>query len=258
MTFKHCQQGETFVSSNIVKKFQLEPLDGRVRLVWKLSSGAKTYETEFVVRDGLNNDFTLGPEIVDRQFNLPGPTGPSQVHQSPSYGLEHAKLEVAFPDDSSEGSADTGSVSWISEGESSQTSFKREFKSLLKSFSINLKEEAGKATETAAAQLVRKSRRRVTFIIWKEIYGINSGESLAGALDQTRLSKAKKLEEALRRMTSQEGQPPLANDVQTSEQQVDNDSSDDEDEYDKLVNLQQVKRFLINSQAFTTFQQQFE
>lgn len=94
---------------------------------------------------------------------------------------------VSIPDDSSEGSADTRSISWISEVQSSQTSFpdtlgapeefadlllhhegliplfnkageqvdgksfKKQFKFLLKIFSADLAKEAGKATETAAA-----------------------------------------------------------------------------------------------------------
>jgi hypothetical protein len=196
-------------------------------------------------------------------------------------------------DESSEGSADTESVSWLSDGQSSQTSFsetlgapeefadlllhheslkplfgkayeeisgksfKKEFNNLLKAFSVDLSSEAGRPSETAAAQLVRHSRRKVTFKVWKEVYGLTATESLAGALDQTRLSVAKKLEEALRRMNSQEGQPPVESIAQISKQQVD-DSSDDEDGYGKLVNLQQVKKFLIDSQAFNTFQQRFK
>jgi hypothetical protein len=43
-----------------------------------------------------------------------------------------------------------------------------------------------------------------------------------------------------------------------NEQHVGNDSSDGEDAYEKLVNLQQVKKFLIDSQAFNAFWQRFK
>ena len=46
--------------------------------------------------------------------------------------------------------------------------FKQEFKGLLTKFSRDLHSEAKKATEILAARLVRYSRRRVAYAIWKE------------------------------------------------------------------------------------------
>ena len=250
---------------------------GNIRVL-RRQTGALSQLTDEAM--GLPNLYHPGslPTPVENEIGQIGGKGPSPALLS---------------DESSEGSADTESVSWLSDGQSSQTSFsetlgapeefadlllyheslkplfdkayeeisgksfKREFNDLLKSFSIDLLTEAGRPSETAAAQLVRHSRRKVTFKVWKEVYGLTATESLDGALDHTRLSVAKKLEEALRRMNLQDGQPPLASIAQASNHQVD-DSSDDEDGYGKLVNLQQVKKFLIESQAFNNFQQQFK
>jgi hypothetical protein len=44
------------------------------------------------------------------------------------------------------------------------------------------------------------SRKKVTFGVWREIYGINSRPSIADALNQRRLGKAKMLDEALGRL----------------------------------------------------------
>jgi hypothetical protein len=200
---------------------------------------------------------------------------------------------ASLPDDISEGSVDADTFSSISDGESSQASmsetlgapeeftelliqhesllplfnkareeldgkfFKKEFKYLLKAFSSDLLKEARKATETAVAQMVRHSRRRVTINIWRKVCG-DSSTSLAGFIDQTRLSKKRVLEEALRRMNSHDERQNPSNDIQTTEIQADDDSSDDEDGFDKLVNLQQAKKFLIDSHAFRIFQGQLK
>ena len=57
-------------------------------------------------------------------------------------------------------------------------------------------------------------------------------------------------------MNSQPSEQSLNDEENTG--QAGNDSSDDEDAYGKLVNLQQVKKFLINSQSFRAFQQRFK
>ena len=231
---------------------------------------------------------------ADPAFTLFGLTEQNHERHKDTDQAKGIDLGLASPpDDMSEGSIDTDTFSSISDGESSQTSmsetlgaseefselllqhegllslfnkaregldgesFKKEFKYLLKAFSNDLAKEARKVTETAIAQMVRHSRRRVTINIWRKVYGDDPSMSLAGFIDQTRLSKKRVLEEALRRMNSHEERQTPSNDDQTTEIQADEDSSDDDD-FEKLVNLQQAKKFLIDSHAFRTFLEQLE
>jgi uncharacterized protein YeaO (DUF488 family) len=131
--------------------------------------------------------------------------------------------------------------------------FKQKFKTLLKQFSNDLNEEAQKATEVLASKVVRSSRRKVTFGVWREIYGINSRPSIADALNQRRLGKAKMLDEALGRLNmADQGKGGIPDEMS------DDNSSDDEEIDNILPNLKQVKRFLVNGQAFSQFQSRFE
>lgn len=57
------------MSSRMVKRYELEILDGRTWLVWRPNDSSETYLTKFVVIDGLKCDFMLGRKSKDEEFN---------------------------------------------------------------------------------------------------------------------------------------------------------------------------------------------
>jgi hypothetical protein len=141
------------------------------------------------------------------------------------------------------------------------STFKEEFKSLLTRFARDLDKQAERGMEFLAARLVRYSRRGVTVDIWKQVYCLHPEKLNTSALDKTRLSKARKLEEVLERLNREETRdmPTDFNQQPIHENSSDTEnSSDDEEGYNKLSNLRQVKEFIFHGLAFDRFCGKFE
>jgi hypothetical protein len=121
--------------------------------------------------------------------------------------------------------------------------------------SSDLNKEVEKATELLAVNLVRQSRRKVAYAIWRDVYGIGSGPSISGALDHRRLDKARKMEETLKRLNISEESEQRDT---PQDDLLDYDSSGDDEMYQTLPNLKQVKKFLVSGQAFQKLLKRFE
>jgi hypothetical protein len=129
-------------------------------------------------------------------------------------------------------------------------SFRKDLSPLLKSFSRGLLKEAITRVEKACAVFIRRSRRRICFLIGQRLYELDQGPKVSTALQLGHeQNKTERIEEYLRRLGQDEyGDPQF-------KFQLDEESSDDDSDHGNLDNLQQVKSFISRSKSLVVFKE---
>jgi hypothetical protein len=136
--------------------------------------------------------------------------------------------------------------------------FKQELRTLLSKFSRDLDKSATKATELLAAKLVRQSRSKISFAVWREVYKPIPDQKIDDKNEKEHLSKARIMEQFLKSLNDQVelgGDDLGVNYLRQQKPEINENTSDDEDIGYNLPNLQQVKDFIVTGPAFAKFQE---
>ncbi|KAH8590387.1 hypothetical protein B0O99DRAFT_305582 [Bisporella sp. PMI_857] len=122
--------------------------------------------------------------------------------------------------------------------------FKSQLHHLLKVFSRDLSKEASIPVEKESVRFISQQRRRISHAIGQEVFGLKQQSLFQSNTKQQQPDAKEKIERFFSKIANDE-EPISAQEDQNS----DNDSSDDEAELSVFPNLDQVRKFLIESKA---------
>jgi hypothetical protein len=127
--------------------------------------------------------------------------------------------------------------------------FKSQFHDLLKVFSIDVSKEASIPVEKESVRFISQQRRRISYAVGQEVFGLKKQALFQSDAQKQQLDRKGRIEKFLRDVAQSKGSNNEETVLAKEDQNSDNDSSYDEAELSDFSNLENVKRFIIGSNA---------